>query len=112
MDSIRDGLTRLGYKSEEIEGDYIPLVILRNVVDVAHPRIAIFPQGYLSVLYAYLSNSESRFRKLLGKTIKAVNDGDLKLPQDDNLELDESENAKLEKLIQTLSNRNPRPEQR
>lgn len=107
MDSIRDGLKNLGYDSEEIEGDYIPLVILRNVLDVAHPRIAIFPQKSLSTLYVYLSNTETRFRKLLEKAITAINDGELELPHDEVLELDASEKKKLEKLVATLRDRNP-----
>jgi len=107
MDSIRIGLAKLEYKEEEVEGDFIPLVILRNVLDVAHPRIAIFPQESLSVLYVYLSNTETRFRTLLEKVIKAVGDGILELEQDGSLELNESEKTKLEKLITTLRNRNP-----
>lgn len=107
MDSIRAGLAKMEYKAEEIEGDFIPLVILRNVLDVAHPRIAIFPQESLSVLYAYLSNTENRFRTLLEKVIKAVGDGNLELEQDESLKLDEDEKNKLEKLITTLRARNP-----
>jgi hypothetical protein len=107
MDSIRDGLKKLGYKSDEIEGDFIPLVILRNVLDVAHPRIAIFPQDSLSTLYVYLSNTETRFRKLLENAITAIDEGKLKLPNDEVLELDASEKIKLEKLITTLRDRNP-----
>lgn len=108
MDSIRKGLSKLGYKSEEIEGDFIPLVILRNVMDVAHPRIAVFQQDSLSTLYVYLSNTESRFRNLLEKAISAINEGKLILPQDEVLELDASEKKKLEKLMATLRERNPR----
>lgn len=107
MDAIRDGLSKLGYETEEIEGDYIPLVILRNVLDVAHPRIAIFPQDSLSTLHEYLSNTESRFRKLLEKAITAINEGKLKLPEDEALELNEGEKKKLERLITTLRDRNP-----
>lgn len=107
MDSIRDGLQTLGYESDEIEGDYIPLIILRNVLDVAHPRIAVFPQDSLSTLYVYLSNTENRFRKLLERVITAINEDKLQLPQDEELTLDESEKKKLGKLINTLRDRNP-----
>ena len=107
-EAIRLGLEALEYKSEEIEGDFIPLVILRDVIDVAHPRVAIFPQESLMVLYRYLANSEQRFRQLLQRAIDAVKKGQLVLPQDDDLTLSRAEKRKLDKLVDNLRPRNRR----
>ena len=107
MDSVRAGLARLGYAAEEIEGDFIPLIILRNSVDVAHPRVAIFPQEHLSILYVYLSNSETRFRELLERTIQSVGSEEFELPQDEDLRLDPTERLKLDRLMENLKKRNP-----
>jgi hypothetical protein len=107
MDSIRKGLGKLGYEKNEIEGDYIPIVILRNSMDVAHPRTSVFPQDSLGVLYKYLGNTENRFRTLLDRVITAVRDGYLKLPEDESLELNEQEKKKFAKLIEVLKDRNP-----
>ena len=105
-DAVRQGLAALDYQPEEIEGDFIPMVILRDVVDVAHPRIAIFPKESLMVLYRYLSHSERRFRDLLLRVIEALKSGQLVLPQDSDLTLSTSEKRKLNTLVDNLRPRN------
>jgi hypothetical protein len=37
-DSVRGSLSALGYSSQEIERDFIPVMLLRNSIDVGHPN--------------------------------------------------------------------------
>ncbi|MEN6490311.1 MAG: hypothetical protein ABFD66_15770, partial [Smithella sp.] len=106
-DAVRQGLQSLGYTQEEVEGDFIPLLILRGFLDVAHPRIAILRQNDLRTLYLFLFNSENRFRKLFERTLKAVEKGLFKLPQEDDLRLDKEDQNIMNRLVDTLSQRNP-----
>jgi hypothetical protein len=106
-DAVRNGLQSLGYTKEEVEGDYIPLLILRDSLDIAHPRIAIFRQNDLRTLYLFLFNSEGRFRKLFERALKAVEKGSFELPQEEDLRLEKGEQEKMNRLMNTLSQRNP-----
>lgn len=54
-DDVRAGLAMLGYTPDEIDGDFIPILILRSQIDVAHPRVAIHKPKDLKVLYKYLA---------------------------------------------------------
>lgn len=106
-DAVRNGLQSLGYTTEEVEGDYIPLFILRDSLDIAHPRIAIFKPEDLRTLYMFLFNSEDRFRNLFERALKAVEDSSFELPQEKDLRLGKGEQTKMNRLMNTLSQRNP-----
>lgn len=43
MDDVRVGLSKLGYSDDEIEMDFIPLMVLRNTFDVGHAQ-SVIPQ--------------------------------------------------------------------
>lgn len=58
-DEIRTHLVQLGYSAEEIEGAFIPLLLLRNHFDVGHPRLAVLNSAQLKVLYSYLANVDT-----------------------------------------------------
>ena len=61
-DTIRGQLSLLGYTTDQIEGDFIPLLVLRSHFDVAHAWIAVPKQEKLRVLYAYWAHSEYRLK--------------------------------------------------
>jgi hypothetical protein len=105
MESVRKQLSELGYTTEEIEGDFIPLMVLRNHFDVGHPRIAILKQRQLRILYQYLAESEDRFRELFLRLFKRLTDGTFELHQRDDLRLDSDEQKRLDGLIETMKSR-------
>jgi len=104
-DSVREQLLALGYTDEEIEGDFIPLMILRNHFDVGHPRLAIFKQDQLQVLYRYLTQSEDRFRDLFNRIFHRIAEGTYELNQIEDLRLDSQEQRAFDRLVETMRGR-------
>jgi hypothetical protein len=105
IDDVRKGLQDLGYKDEEIEGDYVPILILRNHFDVAHPRLSVFKSDQLKVLYSYLSKSESNFRDLFYKMLKLLVEGKINIAQKDNLQMNKGDQKRFDRLIETMRSR-------
>jgi hypothetical protein len=104
-DNIRRELTKLGFTEDEIEGDFIPLLILRSWVDVAHPKVAILKTKDLQVLYKYLAQSEEKIRRLLKIVLKQVAEGTYGIPQEKDLCLSKDERKGMDKLIGTMESR-------
>ncbi len=101
-DDIRRELKKIGYSNDEIEGDFIPLLILRSWVDVAHPKVALFTKDDLSVLYTYLAESENKIRDLLKLVLKQIEEDTYEIPQDKDLTLDKKG---MDKLVNTMKSR-------
>lgn len=104
-DDVRAELGKLGYSNDEIEGDFIPIMILRNEFDVGHVTTSVFKSEQLQALYRYLEQTESKFRDLLRRLLDQVRDGAYKLPQDHDLTPDKKKRKTLEGLIQTFETR-------
>lgn len=104
-DDIEEGLRDLGIHDDMIKRVFLPLIILRSHLDVAHPRLAIFPQDHLQDIYEYLSDLESWFRYLMRVVLDNVRSGKLELQQDDDLRLDADERATFERLVDTIRKR-------
>lgn len=104
-DDIRRELKKLGFTNDYIEGDFIPLLILRSWVDVAHPRVAIFKRDDLKILYKYLALSEEKLRSLLKLVLKQVDGGTYKIPQEQDLSLNNKDRQGIDKLIATMESR-------
>lgn len=104
-DDIRRELSILGFTQEEIEGDFIPLIILRSFVDVAHPKVAIFKAKDLQILYKYLAQSEEKLRRLLKIIWKKVAEGTYGIPQENDLSLNKKDRKGMNKLIVTMESR-------
>jgi hypothetical protein len=102
-DTIRAYLSKLGYSEEEVEGDFIPIIILRNKFDVAHPRMAIFNQTQLQTLYSYLSRTEDVFRELLARIIENLEAGTFSLDEVQNLRLDRRDQKDLDYLLEKVA---------
>lgn len=105
MDDIRRELDKLGYNQVEIEGDVVPLLILRSWVDVAHPKVALFKSHDLKVLYRYIAQAEYHVRELLCRVLTKVADGTYVIPQREDLSLDSDERKRLDRLITTMASR-------
>ena len=104
-DNVRSELLKLGYSSEEIEGDFIPIMILRNEFDVGHVSISLLKPEQLKALYGYLEQTESNFRGLLRRLLDQVRDGTFKLDQDYDLTLDKDKRKIMAILIRTFEER-------
>ncbi|MEW5757439.1 MAG: hypothetical protein AB1810_14175 [Pseudomonadota bacterium] len=104
-DDIRKGLTILGYTDDEIEGDFIPLLILRSYVDVAHPKVAIYKHKDLRVLYSYLSQAEDVIRELLSRVIKNVNADTYSIRVEDDINLDSKDRKGMDRLVEKMESR-------
>jgi hypothetical protein len=110
-DLIRNGLSKLNYTEDEIEGDFIPLTILRDLLDVAHPRSARFKQDDLRIVYQFVASCEERFRDLLQRAIDGISNHSFNLPNDESLESDAQNEKRLTRLIESLTQRNNKAEQ-
>jgi hypothetical protein len=104
-DDIRRELRKIGYNEAEIEGDFVPLLILRSHLDVAHPRVAIFESGDLRVLYRYAAQAEERVRDVLRRVLLKVADKSYSIPQHDNLKLDAEDRKGMDQLVLQMKSR-------
>lgn len=106
-DEVREELKALGFSADEVEGDFIPLMVLRSKFDVGHPRLAIFGKDQLQVLYRYLSQSDSRFRELFRRIFDAVESGSYEMSQVEDLRLGAQEQREFDQLIDSMRSRLP-----
>lgn len=104
-DDVRKALASLEFTKEEIEGDFTPILLLRNEIDVAHPRVALFRRDDLSVLYRYLANTENNFRRMLLRLVEAAKSGKYKLRQSDDLSLSPVDQKGMDQLVKTMRTR-------
>lgn len=75
-DAVRKHLsTGLGYARDEIERDFVPLLILRHHFDVGHPSLITLQPAQLTSLYHYLVDVEARFEKLFSTLFAKVESG-------------------------------------
>lgn len=68
---VRKGLAALGYSPEQIEGDYIPILLLRSQIDSAHASAVIWDSKDLETVHQYAAQSEYRMRDLLDRVLKS-----------------------------------------
>lgn len=83
-DAVRSGLAELGYSEDEIEGDFMPIMILRSKFDVGHVTLSPSPFTLeeLQTLYRYLEDSEGKVRELLRRILDKIREGSYTLLQD------------------------------
>lgn len=79
IDASRAGLRSLGMGDEQIERDFIPVLALRNALDVGHPSLAVFHQTDLEVVQRYCQSVIAPFRAMLADAFAAVEHGRLVL---------------------------------
>lgn len=101
-DTVRDGLQELGYSKDEIELNFIPVMILRNHFDVGHVTLSMFERDQLNELHNYLGSINPDFAKLLKLVINKVMDGSYYLKLDSNLEPSKDKQKKLNDLTNTF----------
>lgn len=70
-DNARTGLRVLGY-DEEIERDFLPVMRLRPLLDVAHVRLASLTEHQLRVVHGYCDIALEAFRALGARVLEVV----------------------------------------
>jgi hypothetical protein len=104
-DDARKGLKALGYSQDEIEGDFIPILILRSFVDVAHPRVALYKRDDLRTLYSYMSQAEGNFKGLLIRVLELTRAGTKVVPDAKDLKLSGDERKGMDRLMAQMQSR-------
>lgn len=64
-DKVREGLKSLGLTSDLIEGDILPLMLLRNALDVGHVSGKLLTEDEVLTLEYYVDQTESSLRNVL-----------------------------------------------
>jgi hypothetical protein len=85
IDYARKGLRSIGYTTATIERDFVPILALRNAVDVGHPFLAVLKREQLETIYGYTETAEQHFKDLLRKVIGDLGGGKLTLQQPGDL---------------------------
>jgi len=79
QDDCRAGLQRLGFSNDEIEGSFIPMLLLRNQFGSGHVSLALYDPALMVPIYKYLEFAEDKFRALLKRVVSKVSDEGYKL---------------------------------
>jgi hypothetical protein len=107
IDGARHGLRVLGYSDAEIEARFVPVIALRNQIDIGHVFLDLLTREQLDLLQAYADQAEHHFRELLERVMNQMLGGTFSLePYDDSGPRREVEEV-LERLAESLANRGP-----
>lgn len=105
--SDRDAV-RLGLQSVSnldlalVESVFIPVLLLRSHLDIAHPRLALVDTGRRHRLYYFVLSLEEHFTNLLSLVLQQVQDGTLILASTSSLELSGAEQRALDSFLSEL----------
>lgn len=97
-DKVRNALSSLGYSASDVEGKYIPLMLLRNELDVGHVSLSTLDSDKLNDLYDFLVHAESNMKDLLIKVVDSVSTEKIVLPEYD---LNSDKNKFIEKILES-----------
>lgn len=78
-EAVRRGLSRLRFTSAEIEAVYVPVMALRNEVDVAHVDLGLLSVKQRSTIHDYCGNLLQSFSVLFDRLFEALEQGELVL---------------------------------
>jgi hypothetical protein len=107
--TIRLHLEQLGYSHDDIERDYVPAMILRSKIDVAHVSLALFTPQQLATLHRYADRAEGAFRSLLSRVLERLDAGSLDLPEYELHAADSEATAIIERMALALAKLGNRP---
>jgi hypothetical protein len=99
MNDVRNELVKFGYSKDEIEMNFIPILVLRNYFDIGHVTIETFKQHQLDVLNEYLDSIGNDFTELLKKVIHKVQDGSYSLKRNSDLKPNNRKQKKFDDLV-------------
>jgi hypothetical protein len=102
-DEVRAGLGKVrGLDPTLIERVFIPVLLLRSHLDVAHSRLARIDLARRTRLYEFVAQLEGHFGTLLEAVIDSVQAGELQLKAPTSLELSAKEQAELDTFLLDL----------
>lgn len=108
-DGLRASLMGLDYVKEEIESDFIPLLLLRNSMDVGHPLLALFTSSELQTLHRYAERAEATIRELLKRLFRKVETGNYDVSSYECSPVDQATRQTLQALRQHLDKLEEKP---
>jgi hypothetical protein len=103
-DGVRESLKKIGYSDNEIERYFIPIMALRNNIDVGHVHLSLLTQEQLQVLHVYTESLESAIRSMLRILIDKIQKSEFRLDRNFNLSLNK-EIAKIIEKLQTMNSK-------
>lgn len=81
IDGARTGLSKLGFSEAEVESHYVPVLALRNQIDVGHVHLALLKRPQLAVLHSYVDQAEFHFKHLFKRVFEAIEAGEWDVPE-------------------------------
>ena len=98
-DNVRAGIEQLNcYTNAEVEGKFLPAMVLRDEFDVAHVTLSMLESEQLRILHDYTNLAEDSFRELLKTVLTRVGSGEYALAADPGSSLSGDKQAVLRKL--------------
>ncbi|MDX2059476.1 MAG: hypothetical protein SFV24_16820 [Gemmatimonadales bacterium] len=98
-DAQRAGMRTLGMPDLDIETRFIPVTLLRDFLDVAHPKLAQLDGGRLKGLYLYLVGLEGDFQELLKRAVDGLASGTWVPSPTGTTELDSAQLRTLDRIL-------------
>lgn len=84
-DGVRNGCRKLGFSEAEIKSQIVPLLLIRNKLDVAHCVGTPLPDSLLLVLKSYCSRASDNVKAILLRAARnVVQGGDAVAPLEEN----------------------------
>ena len=78
-DAVRRSLAVLEYSDEEIERDFIPVMALRDEIDVGHVDLSLYTRRQLNALHRYTQAADNVFSELLQRLMLHMEKGSFTL---------------------------------
>jgi hypothetical protein len=103
---IRENLRALGYSEAAIDGDFFPLITLRNEIDVAHVLLGQLDRQHLLVLYGYIDRAEGILRELFGRIFAGIEAGTFALDARALGAPNERQQRSLNRIVHAIEARN------
>jgi hypothetical protein len=72
---VRAGLRILGFSDNQIERDFIPVMALRNEIDVGHVELGLFTMDQLKTIHNFTERAEGAFRDMFERLVSRVESG-------------------------------------
>lgn len=83
-DAARAGLQSLGFSEDEIEGNFLPAMALRNEIDVGHVELGLFKLNQLKIIHAFTERAEGAFREMFERLLASIEEGRMDVPAYEN----------------------------
>jgi hypothetical protein len=109
-DSVREGLLKLNYTSEEIEKYFIPIMLLRSKVDSGHVFLSLFTRSELNSLHSFTEIAESKWHEMLERLFLQLQGREITITEYEADSADTEAKGIIETMRETMEGRYPNPE--